>query len=141
MKPGYQTTEFWLTVIAVLVPIAQAFGIQIAASPELAQTLAGGATIAYAVQRAFVKHKFLKLVAASTTTIVHKFVGDVTLPSTITTQTLVAGLEDQLAPALAPITSQVTNPPVVETPQIQTPVAAPPTVVTDPPLPVNPPTV
>lgn len=53
MKPGYRTTEFWLTLIAALAPIVTALtGVDLTTDQEgIAQGLAGVSTLVYVVLR------------------------------------------------------------------------------------------
>ena len=50
MKPGYKTTEFWLTLFAAIAPF---FGASI--DPTTAQTISAGVVAAYAVARGIAK--------------------------------------------------------------------------------------
>jgi hypothetical protein len=147
MKPGYKTTEFWLTLISIIVPILQAFGIKVVASPHLAQELAFVCTVAYTAQRAFLKHGFLKLLAANTTTIIHKFVGEVETPATAVHVDPASGQTPAAVVAAAvaatPVVPEVVPPapaPVAEVAPVVQPAQADPLAVGTP-LPIVPPSV
>lgn len=53
VKPGYKTTEFWVTILTV-VGSATA-GLQGVVSPTVAAVLGAVSTVAYAVSRGFAK--------------------------------------------------------------------------------------
>lgn len=54
MKPGYKTTEFWVTLLSIIVPAVMP-GLQI--SPDVWMATAGGLGAIYTAVRGYTKGK------------------------------------------------------------------------------------